>query len=397
MTGRRVPLTLSLAIGLILSIVFVGGFAVGAVVQQSRAASSADSSDTSLKDFLQAYHLVLERSYYRPFDRQHLINAAIDGMLSATGDPHTLFLSPTENRVADTQLNGTVFSGIGAIVIPYHGNLQIVAPLPKAPAARAGIHAGDVVTKIDGTSVAHLAGSRAIARIHGPAGTTVRLTLVRGHHAPFTVSVKRAQIPPITAYGRMLAHRLGYIQVISFGDTTSREVGDALTFLTSKHAHALIIDLRSNPGGYVDAAQRVVSLFLAHGVVAYEEGLDRKMHPLLVPGGARATSLPLAVLVDGGTASAAEITAAALHDHGRATLLGTQTYGKGSMQSVYNMADGSSIRITDRLWLTPKRHSIQRVGIRPDIVVEATGAEGDAQRDNQLIAAERYLISHARR
>lgn len=393
MINRRVPLVLSLAVGLLLSLVFVAGFATGSVFQQSRS-SSTETSDASLRDFLYAYHLVTQRSYYRP-ERQHLIQAAIDAMLAATGDPHTLFLSPNENRVAATQLNGARFSGIGAIVVRGRNNLHVVAVIPKAPASNAGIKANDVVTKIEGVPVSQISGDP-IVRIHGMAGTTVNLTVTRGGRAPFTVGVKREQIPPITAYPRLLAHHLAEIQVISFGDTTSREVSAALSFAQVEHVRGIILDLRDNPGGYVDAAQQIVSQFLSHGVVAYERGLDKRLHPLSVIPGKVLTRTPVVILVNGGTASAAEITAAALRDNGRAKLIGTRTYGKGSMQSVYALADGSSVRITDRLWLTPHRDSIQSVGLHPDITVNEIATPGGASKDSQLSAAEQYLLHHGK-
>ncbi|MBV9279051.1 MAG: S41 family peptidase [Chloroflexi bacterium] len=393
MSERRVPLALSLAIGLVLALVFVAGFAAGAVVQQSRAAGPAETSDSSLNTFLYAYHLVTQHSYYRPFDRKHLIDAAIDGMLSATGDPQTTFLSPQENKVANTELNGSRFSGIGAIVLPDRGALQVVVPIPKSPAAGAGLRPGDRIIRIDGRTISAMTGDAAIAKIHGPSGTTVRLTIVRGHRPAFTISVRRASMPPITAYGLPLPHHLGYIEVRSFGDTTSQEVSDAVGLLTAQHVRGIVLDLRDNPGGYVDAAQRVASEFLSHGVVAYEQGTDRKLQPLSVLPHQVKTSLPLVVLVNGGTASAAEITAAALHDNHRAIVMGTQTYGKGSMQSVYALSDGSSIRITDRLWLTPNKRSIQKVGIRPDVVTLEAG-QGQTGTDPQLVAAERYLVKH---
>lgn len=350
------------------------------------------TSDANVQDFLTAYHLVTQRSYFRPFDKRHLIYAAIDGMLSATGDPHTMFLSPSQNQVANKALNGTEFTGIGAIVAPSGGNLQIVAPLPRTPASKAGLLAGDLVTHIDGVAVSRLGGGAAVTRIHGRVGTKVRLTVTRGSRPAFTVTVTRASIPPITAYGRMLPHNLGDLQILSFGDGTSGEVADALRYFAGQHAQGIILDLRGNPGGYVDAAQRVVSEFLARGVVAYEEGTDKKLHALNVLSGQQLTRLPVAVIVDAGTASAAEITAGALRDSGRAIVIGTRTYGKGSMQSIYALADGSTIRITDRLWLTPKKHSIQSVGIQPDMRVGAAISVHGVIEDAQLLAAERYLV-----
>ena len=396
MTTRRGGLFLGLAIGALLSIIFAVGFVAGAAVEQRRVAASVDSSDPNVREFLYAYHLVTQRSYFRPFDAHHLVYAAIDGMLAATGDPHTLFLSPPQNHAADQQLNGSNFSGIGAIVVPFRGNLQIVAPLPRTPASRAGLKANDIVTKIDGIAVSTLTGDGAIARIHGPTGSVVRLTVVRGHVRPFVVRVRRAHIPAVTAYGRMLPHGIGYIQILSFGDTTSSEVAQAVAQVASPSLRGLVIDLRGNPGGYVDAAQSVVSQFLTHGTVAYEETTNHHLTALPVLPSKQAPNVPLAVLVDADSASAAEITAAALRDNHRAELIGTRTYGKGSMQSVYSLADGSSIRITDRLWLTPDKRSIGKVGIKPDVYVAETGIVSGASGDPQLTAAERYLRSKAR-
>ncbi|HEX6508527.1 MAG TPA: S41 family peptidase [Chloroflexota bacterium] len=392
MSGRRGGLFLGLAIGAILSVIFVAGFVAGAAVQERRTPGTVDASDPNVKEFLYAYHLVTQRSYFRPFDKQHLVYAAIDGMLAATGDPHTMFLSPPENQAAVHELNGSNFSGIGAIVVPSRGDLEVVAPLPHTPAADAGLKANDMVTKIGGVPVSRMSGDGAIARIHGPTGSYVVLTVVRGHGKPFVVRVRRAQIPAITAYGRMLPHDLGYIQVLSFGDTTSSEVAAAVSQLASHPLRGIVLDLRGNPGGYVDAAQGVVSQFLTHGTVAYEETSNHQLQPLDVIPSKQAPHVPLAVLVDADSASAAEITAAALRDNRRAEIIGTRTYGKGSMQSVYTLSDGSSIRITDRLWLTPLKKSIQKVGIHPDIYVSESGASANGTDDPQLTAAEQYLL-----
>jgi carboxyl-terminal processing protease len=389
--SSRKAIPIGLLVGALLSLVFAVGFVSGTIFTRGGQAAG-NTSDTNLRDFLTAYHLVTN-SYYQPVDRRRLVYAAIDGMLSATGDPHTLFLSPSENTVADQQLNGVQFSGIGAIVVPDRGSLQVLAPLPHSPASLAGMRAGDIVVEINGVPVSRLSGSDAIGRIHGPAGSTVRLTIERANRLPFTLLVKRAHIPPITAYGRVLDHHLGYLAILSFGNTTDREVGDALALLQAQHVRGIVIDLRQNPGGYVDSAQEIASRFLSHGVVAYERGSDHHLRPLPLINNGPVVHLPLAVLVDSATASAAEITAGALQDSHRAVLVGTRTYGKGSMQSVYSLADGSSIRITDRLWLTPDKHSIQATGIRPDIAVAGGASIG---RDPQLLAAEQYLQGHPR-
>jgi carboxyl-terminal processing protease len=396
MKGKLNNLLLGLGIGTILSLIFFAGFFVGSGVQRNQY-SALGANDPNIREFLTAYHLVTQRSYYKPLDKHHLVYAAIDGMLSATGDPHTLFLAPPQNQQADEQLNGSQFSGIGAIVQSGCTGLNIVTPLPDSPAAKAGLERGDVVVQINGQPVKNMSESVAVEKVHGRSGTTVQLTVDRGARAPFTVPVKRGTIPASTAYGYVLANHIGYLEISSFGDTTAQEVQNALAGLSRQHIVGLVIDLRNNPGGFVDAAQQIVSQFVSHGVVAYEETSNKKLYPLNVVPEPAAPNVPVAVLVNSGTASAAEITAAALRDHGRAVLYGTRTYGKGSMQSVYSLSDGSSIRITDRLWLTPDKHSIGQVGIQPDHLIEPKAYHGCnvSAQDNQLNAAVSYVRQHA--
>lgn len=388
--GRRTGLAVGLVAGGILSLTFIVGFVAGTAFDRQTNASALSTSDPNLRDFLSAYQLVTQQSYYRPFNKRQLVYAAIDGMLNATGDPHTIFLSPPQNQSASTQLNGAQFSGIGAVVVSHGSSLLVLSPVPNQPAAQAGVRSGDLITKIDGRPVRGMSSDEAIRRIHGTAGSTVRLTIQRGKTTRLTVSVKRAVIPPITAYGRMLVNHIGELVILSFGDTTSAEVAQTLTQLRRQHVRGIVLDLRGNPGGYVEAAQQIVSDFIAHGVVAYEEGSNHQLTPLSVLPGKRVVNVPVAVLVDDQTASAAEITAAALRDDGGAVLIGTRTYGKGSMQSVYSLADGSTVRITDRLWLTPKKRSISNVGLQPTFFV----APGTFNSDPQLIRAERYLQHH---
>jgi carboxyl-terminal processing protease len=395
MNLKRSGMLVGLIGGGIISLIFITGFLVGAAFDRRQVNSSYDVSDPEVQNFMFAYHLVTHQSYFRPFDKHRLLKAAIDGMLNATGDPHTVFLSPPQNQRANQDLNGTKFSGIGAIVVPMKGTLQIVSPVPGSPSARAGLLAGDMVTRVNGALVSGMSGDAAIAHVHGPTGTTVRLTVVRKHRGAFTVSVKREQIAPITAYGRMLPRRLGYVQIFSFGDGTADQVRQAVTMLEQQRMRGIILDVRSNPGGYVDAAQNIVSEFLGSGVVAYEEQSNKRLSALPVLEGKQISRVPIAILVDSETASAAEITAAALRDNGRAVLIGTKTYGKGSMQSVYALGDGSSIRLTDRLWLTPHKQSISRLGLRPDIKVPVRVRAGNPNPDLQLTAAEHYLQKHA--
>jgi len=395
---RRVTFLVGLTASALVAIVFLAGFVIGRTVERQRADGGvASTSDPNLRDFLTAYNLVTHESYFRMLNHHHLIYAAINGMMAATGDPHTLFLSPPQNISASHELNGSQFSGIGAIVLPAGSTLSIITPVPGSPAARAGLRPDDVITAIDGTPVARFVGSSAVDHIHGRTGTYVALTIVRHHGAPFTVRVQRAQIPAITAYGRQLGNGLAYLAIVSFGQTTGQEVATTLRDLTRRPIRGIIIDLRGNPGGYVDAAQHIVSQFVTHGVVAYEQNNDKQLSALPVVSADQVPHVPIAILVDGQSASASEITAAALRDDAHAVLVGTRTYGKGSMQSVYPLNDGASIRITDRLWLTPTKQSIGHVGLKPDIEVQTTAADVARGIDPQLKAAERYLLErHSR-
>ena|SRR5579884_1003919 len=383
---------LGLAIGLAIALIFLTGAVTGAAIEQSRS-SDVSSSDQNVREFLSAYRLLTQQSYNQHLNRRQLIYAAINGMMSATGDPHTTFLPPSEEQVASAELNGRRYAGIGAIVARQGSSLRIIAPLPDSPSMRAGLRFNDRVTRVNGKLVSSLPGD-AIGAIHGKAGTVVRLTVVRGHKRPITIAVKREEIAPITAYAQPLPHRLALLTIYSFGSGTPADVHRALLLPQVQHARGLVIDLRDNPGGYVSAAQQIVSMFVGSGVVAYERSSNGTVQPLNVTGAKPLVHMPIAILVNAGTASAAEITSAALRDDDHAVLIGTQTYGKGSMQSVYTLPDGSSLHITDKLWLTPRKQSIQGTGLTPNKVVVAAGSSGG---DVQLHAAEHYLLQRTAR
>jgi carboxyl-terminal processing protease len=339
--------------------------------------------------------LILEEYYGRPQDGQTsqefwsgLEGDALQG-LAAGLDGYSTYLPPEDQKVAADQLAGT-FEGIGVWVASRNGKMTIVAPIPGSPAEEAGILAGDVILQIDGNSVDGLTDSEALDLLKGPAGKKVALSLQRGSDPPFSREVERRNIPvPVVTYKLDSNANVGVITIVVFGDKTAAELDAALQAARNDGVDGIVLDLRNNGGGWVQSAQETIGRFVPgeNGAALYEdfdpnvEG-DEVAQPIL-SGEASEYDLPLVVLVNNGTASAAEIVAGALRDYGRATIVGETTFGKGSVQRVHEFEDGSSFRLTFAHWLTPGGHVIDKVGIAPDLNVAATPPNevGDAQLD----------------
>ncbi len=336
-----------------------------------------------LDDLWQSYQDLNADSYWRPFDGKQLLYAATSGMVDTSTlpqDSHTLFFPPVASQEATAQLNEGSY-GIGANVSMGRTGLTIIQPLYDSPAQKAGLHAGDVITDVNGRSILKLSEDDAVNLIHGQNGTVVSLLIVRaGVAKPFTVRVTRGSIPDVLV---SKTGNVGYIKFTVFGLQTASEFHGALAQLLSEHIKSLVIDLRDNGGGYVETAQAIAGEFLPKGSVLLWErtnlgaGKYSDASTLVTTAGI-AQHLPIMVLVNGGTASAAEIFAAALREHGRAKTIGVRTYGKDSVQEVLNFPDGSSLRITIHQWLTPEKHSISG-GFLPDIVANQPTAGADAQ------------------
>ena len=352
---------------------FLGGTTLGGRALATLAGDHPVPAEVAqpMADFWRAYDLLNQDSYWTPLDKKKLIYSAINGMLTGgTGDAHTIYLSPQENALESSRLNGS-FDGIGAYVDMTSYGL-VLNPLKGSPAMKAGLRAKDVVTRVDGVEITGMSQEAAVGRIRGLAGTVVHLTITRpGTAAPFTVAVTRGHIvvPSVTAkmYGQ-----IAYLQLTDFGATTDTETIKALKALLAQKPHGLVIDLRDNPGGLLDVVVRIASQFIAKGPIVWEQKNDKTETVRNADGSISVpATLPMAVLVNNGSASASEILAGALQDTHRATIIGTQTFGKGSVQEVVGFDDGSSARITIRLWRTPRQHLIQGSGITPNIVVES--------------------------
>jgi carboxyl-terminal processing protease len=329
------------------------------------------------KVFWEAWSLVQREFYNRQsIDPQKMTYGAVKGMVEAVGDPYTFFSSPRERELNESSIRGS-FDGIGIQVDQRDGRLRVVAPIEGTPAERAGIKAGDVITKVDDKDLRNVALNDVVQLIRGPRGTTVRLTITReGVAQPLVISVERAEIKLESVRGKLLDNGFGYVRITTFSQTTGTEIDSWLKRLLGQHPRGMVLDLRSNPGGYLTAAVDVTSQFLGSGVVLYQQQSSGERQEYRVRPGGQATSVPLVVLIDKGSASASEIVAAALRDNGRAQLVGERSYGKGTVQTVHTLSDRSGLRITTGAWLTPSGQPLEKQGLEPDLAV--TGQQDTA-------------------
>jgi carboxyl-terminal processing protease len=323
------------------------------------------------------------------------IQGAIDGLVDVYDDPYTVYLPPVEAAQFEADVSGE-FSGVGMEVGIRDGLVTIIAPLPDTPADRAGLLAGDVIVRIDDVSTEDMRIDQAVRLIRGEKGTTVELTIFRDGDSEFqTIPVVRdtIEIPTIKT---SVEDDVFYIALYSFNAISEEKMQSALTEFVESGTGKLIIDVRGNPGGFLQSAVSVASYFLPAGkvVVIQESGVERDEK--LFRSRSRLQVSPfnpdnLVILVDNGSASASEILAGALQDHGVATVIGSQTFGKGSVQELLELDDGSSLKVTVARWLTPNGTSISDGGLTPDIVITRTNQQRLEGEDPQLEAAKRYL------
>jgi carboxyl-terminal processing protease len=371
------------------SALFVSGWSLGR--QSALTPGTPVDEAAAFQPFWDAYRAVTERYAGGSVDRRTIIEGAIKGMIGALGDPYSQYLTPEEFQQTLRDISGE-FEGIGATIgtVDAKGNtsscskiaadcrLVIVAPITGSPADKADLEPGDVITKIDGTALDGLTVDQARSRIRGPKDTSVILTVKRGSKAPHDVDIIRGVIitPEVEARD-LAAGTVGYIRLSGFSDHSAQAL-DAVAATDIKAGRTkLILDLRGNPGGFVTAAREVASQFLSDGTIFWEEDADSNLTEVAAKPGGAATdpAVKLVVLVDGGSASASEIVAGALHDRGRATLVGTKTFGKGTVQQWTQLEENSGgFRLTIAKWLTPNRTWIHGVGITPDVVVDTAPA-----------------------
>lgn len=336
--------------------------------------------------FWQAWNLVHDQYVDQPIDNEELMRGAIDGMLESLDDPHTSYLEPDQYEMLTTHLEGEeAYEGIGAWVDTSGDYLTIIGPMPGSPAEAVGLKSGDQIIALDGDDMTGIDGELVRKQVLGPAGTMLRLTILREGMEPFDVEVTRASISIPSLESRLLDENIGYIHLFLFGDDTKDELRDALESLLEQEPDGLILDLRYNGGGYLQSAIDVASEFIGDGVIMYEEFGDGKRTTYDAKSGGLATEIPVVVIINEGSASASEIVAGAIQDLDRGTLVGTQSFGKGSVQVASTLKNNQgAVRITIARWLTPNGRTIHLVGLEPDYTVEITDEDIEANNDPQL-------------
>lgn len=325
----------------------------------------------------------------KPIDQQKALYGAVEGAVASLGDPYTVFFDPQQYNDFKTQLAGS-FEGIGAEVGLKEGNLIIVAPIAGAPAEKAGLKAGDIVLKIDGTDTNGMTLDDAVNKIRGPKGTQVKLTIFRpSTNKQSDITITRATIAitsvkwsyKTTTTGKKIA----VIQVSQFGDDTIDLFRKAVDDIQTQNVSGVVIDLRDDPGGYLDDAVQLSSYWLDKGqLVVSEKHSDGSDIQYTAKGGNVFKGMPTVVLINGGSASASEIMSGALHDHGDAKLVGQKSFGKGSVQELIDMPQNTALKVTVAKWYTPDGININKNGIEPDIKVDFTAEDAQNNKDPQM-------------
>ena len=333
----------------------------------------------------------VERQYVTPVDDKKLIESSLKGMLSSL-DPHSDYLTPDDFQEMQDTTHGE-YGGLGIEITSEDGVVKVISPIDGTPAARAGIQAGDYVTAVNGQSVLGLTVTEAVKQMRGKAGETVTLTIARAKTDPFELKLVREIIRPKSVTSRAEGD-YGYVRLAGFNEKATEEVKAAIDGLRAKNPHlkGLVLDLRNNPGGLLDQAVGVSDIFLNGGEVVSQRGRDvHSIERYNARPGEKLGGLPVVVLINSGTASAAEIVAGALQDRHRAEIVGLTSFGKGSVQTVIPLRGGldGAVKVTTARYYTPSGRSIQKTGIEPDLEVAATREQADE------VANEAFLFSEA--
>ena len=334
--------------------------------------------------FWDAWKIVEDKYNLEPLDYQEMVYGAVTGMVDSLGDPYTVFLNPEESEIFNEDMKGS-FSGIGVEIGFRDKLLTVIAPLKDSPGEKAGLLPGDKILKVDGEEIIGMNIDKAVSLIRGEKGTKVLLTIARdGLDKLKEVEIIRDTIVLKTVEWEIKENNIAYIKISQFKEDTTFELDSKISDILAVGPHGIIVDLRNNPGGYVETVREIAGRFLNRGEVVFIESYSGEKNIHKTAGSKRFFDIPIVVLINEGSASASEILAGAFRDNMGVKLVGKKTFGKGSVQEVKYLKDRSSVKITVAEWLTPNEISINKNGIEPDYEVEMSWEDYENDRDPQL-------------
>lgn len=380
------PIAQTILSMLLVVVVFAAGFWAGQTSFLKRGVSNAEATstiqnivnidrnnnhvtDVDFNQFWQVWDMVKSHYVKQPVKDSDLFYGALQGLLAGLNDPYTVYFPPAAATEFSKSLSGE-FSGIGAEIGVKNNQLVVVAPLPDTPASRAGLLPGDAIVGIDGKSTVGMDSQTAVGLIRGPATTSVKLTVVRSSWTkPKDITIHRAKINVPAVMFTMKPGNVAYLRVMQFNENTIPEFNKYIGVLQEKKAKGVILDLRNNPGGYLESAVSMASEWISDGKIVSEKFSDGTENVHSTQGMHRLAGMKTVVLINKGSASASEIVSGALQDTKAATIVGEQSFGKGSVQDYQTLPDGSAYKVTVAEWYTPNEHNINKTGVTPDVKV----------------------------
>jgi carboxyl-terminal processing protease len=335
----------------------------------------------------------IEQDYYKKIPRKDLETASLKGIVASLGDRFSQYLTPAESKSFDSELNGGEFAGVGVSVVPEKRGLLVTNVIPDSPASGAGIHEADVITEVNGTSIAGAAARTASSKIRGKPGTTVQLTVASPSGKSRALTLKRAKLHAPLTEGRLVTRggvKLGVAELSTFGEGAHAKLREGIDKLLRQGAKGIVLDLRGNGGGLLQEGRLVASIFVEKGLIVSTNGRHSPEQKLNATGGAISPKIPVVVLVDGGTASASEIVTGALRDHDRATVVGTHTFGKGVFQQIEPLSNGGVLDLTVGRFFLPNGENLAGKPIQPQVKAQDNP---HTTRDEALDTALQTLVA----
>jgi len=381
----------------ILVVCFIAVFGLGVWIGVAKVAYHVPQPGTiDFSLFWDAYNK-LQQNFITPskITDQKVVYGAIEGMTNSLGDPYTDFFNPDQAKMFQQNLSGS-FDGIGVEIGIKQGLLTVIAPLKGTPGEKAGLKSGDTIVKIDGQDATNMASDEAVSLIRGPKGTSVTLTVLRdGWNNTKDIKITRDTIKVPSIEWSLKNGDIAYVQIYQFDDTLSSDFETIALKILQSPAKKIVLDLRNNPGGYLNVAQDLAGWFLQKGqtVTIEDFGKGKPQQTYKADGNSDLVNYPIVILINQGSASASEILAGALRDDRNIKLIGTKSFGKGCVQEVVNLRGGSFLKVTIANWLTPKGNSISDVGLTPDIKVDITDQDIQQKKDPQLDKALEIINS----